>query len=100
MISSKGEAKRTFSNGTPFIDLEYYDAIHSTFYAIQFLDHFVSVMMLTIEVKRISEYIVPLHVLVQHVGCWLARVGIVQCHITHVDQNTQSCEKVMKNFEE
>ena len=39
-----------------------------------------------------------MHALLQCYGCWLTRVGIVQCCITHVAQNTQHCDKVMKDF--
>ena len=100
MISSKGRAKKTFHNGKTRMDAEYYDAIHSTFDAIRLSGRFVSVMMLTIELKRISGSLVPLHVLVQRVGRWLVSVGIVQRRITHVAQNTRYCEKVMKDFVE
>jgi hypothetical protein len=36
----------------------------------------------------ISGAPVSLHVLSNHVACWLVSVGIVQQHITHVAQNT------------
>ena len=42
----------------------------------------------------------PIHFLVQHIGCWLTSVGIVQCHITHVAQNTEYCEKEIRDFVE
>ena len=60
--------------------------------------HIVSVMILTVILKRITGAPVSLHVLNKHVACWLVSVGIVQCHVTHVAQNTQHCEIAMQDF--
>ena len=60
--------------------------------------HIVSVMMLTVELKRISGAVVSLHVLSKCVSRWLVSVGIVQHHVTHVVQNTWHCEIPMQDF--
>jgi hypothetical protein len=41
---------------------------------------------------------VSLNVLGKCVACWLVSVGFVQCHVTHVVQNTQHCEIEMQDF--
>jgi DDE superfamily endonuclease len=58
----------------------------------------VSLMMLTVELKRITGAPVSLHVLSKRVSRWLVSVGIVQCHVTHVAQNTWHCEIAMQDF--
>ena len=58
----------------------------------------VSVMMLTVEFKRIIGTPVSLHVLSKRVSCWLVSVGIVQHHVSHVTQNTWHCEIAMQVF--
>ena len=58
----------------------------------------VFVMMLTVELKRISDTPVALLVLSKHVSCWLASVCIVHCHITNIAQNTNHCEVTMQDF--
>ena len=60
--------------------------------------HIVSVMMLTVETKRIPWAPVSLHVLSKHVACWLVSVGIVQWHVTHIAQNTWHCEIAMQGL--
>jgi hypothetical protein len=50
--------------------------------------HIVSVMMLTVELKRIAGTQVSLHVLSKSVSRWLVSVGIVQRRVPHVAQNT------------
>ena len=97
-ISSKGQAKMTLHNEKSHIDAEHYGAIHLMFDTLRAPGHNVSVMMLTVELKRITGTPVSLHVLSQCVACWLVSVGIVQCCITHVVQNTWHCEIVMQDF--
>ena len=58
----------------------------------------VSVMMLTVKLKRISEAPVSLQVLSMHVSCWLTNVSIVHCCITNIAQNTCHCEITMQDF--
>ena len=60
--------------------------------------HIISVMMLTVELKRITGTSVSLHVLSKRVSCWLVSVEIVQHHVTHVAQNTWHCEIAMQDF--
>ena len=59
--------------------------------------HIVSVMILTVILKRITGAPVSLHVLNKHVACWLVSDGIVQRHVTHVAQNTQHGEIAMQD---
>ena len=97
-ISSKGQAKRTLHNGKSRVDAEHYGAIHLMFDTLRAPGHIISVMMLTVQLKRITGNSVSLHVLSKHVACWLVSVGIVQHHITHVAQNTWYCEIAMQDF--
>ena len=60
--------------------------------------HIVSVMMLTVEFKRITGTPVSLHVLSNHVSCWLVSVEIVHYHVSHVAQNTWHFEIAMQDF--
>ena len=60
--------------------------------------HIVSVMMHIVELKRITGTPVSLHVLSMCVACWLISVGIVQCCVTHVAQNTWYCEIAMQDY--
>ena len=92
LISRNSRAKKTFHNRKPCFKAEHYNTLHSIYDALQFSSHFVSVTMLSIELNQISGSLVPIHVLVQHIGCWHTSVGIVQPHITHVAQNTEYCE--------
>ena len=55
-------------------------------------------MMLAVELKRITGTPVSLHVSSKHVAHWLVGVGIVECCITHVAQNTWHCEIEMQDF--
>ena len=55
-------------------------------------------MMLTVELKKISETPVSLLVLSKRVSRWLASVHIVHCHITNIAQNTCHCEITMQDF--
>ena len=59
--------------------------------------HIISVMMLTVELKRITGTSVSLNVLSKRVSCWLVSVEIVQHHVTHVAQNTWHCEIAMQD---
>jgi hypothetical protein len=58
----------------------------------------VSVMMLTVELKRISGTPVSLLVFSKHVSDWLASVHIIDHHITNIAQNTCHCELIMQDF--
>ena len=64
-ISSKGRAKKTLHNGNSRVDAEHYGAIHLMFDTLRAPGHNVSVMMLTVELKRITGTPVSLHVLSQ-----------------------------------
>ena len=65
-ISSKGQAKRTLHNGKSRVDAEHYGAIHLMFDTFRAPGYIVSVMMLTVELQRISGTPVSLHVLSKH----------------------------------
>jgi hypothetical protein len=58
----------------------------------------VSVMMLTVELKRISGTPVSLLVLSKHASCLLASGHIVHHHITNITQSTLCCEVTMQDF--
>ena len=61
-------------------------------------DWHVSVMMLTVELKRISGTPVSLLVMSKHVSCWLASVHNVHCHFTNIAKSTYHCEVTMQDF--
>ena len=68
-----------------------FDTLHSA-------GQHVSVIMLIVELKEISETLVSLLVLSKHVSCWLASIHIV-CHfITNIARNTCHCEVIMQDF--
>ena len=62
-ISSKGQAKKSLHNGKSCVDAEDYGASCLMFDTLRAPGHIVSVMMLTVELKRISGAVVSLHVL-------------------------------------
>ena len=97
-ISSKGKAKKTLHKGKSHFNVEHYRAVFLMFDTLRTPGHIVSVMMLTVELKRIPGAPVSLHVLSQCVTLWLVSVGIVQHCVTHVAQNTRHCETAMQDF--
>jgi hypothetical protein len=68
-ISSKGQAKKTLHNGKSHVDAEHYGAICLMFDTLRAPGHIVSVMVLTVELKRIAGTPVSLHVLSKCVSC-------------------------------
>jgi hypothetical protein len=88
-ISSKGWAKKTLHNGKSHVNAEHYGAIRLMFDTLRAPGHIVSVMMQTVELKRITGTPVSLHVLSKLVSCWLVSVGIVKHHVTYVAQNNK-----------
>jgi hypothetical protein len=97
-ISSKGQTKKTIHNGKSHVTADHHEAICLMFDTLRAPGHFVSVMMLTVELKRITRAPVSLHVLSKSVACWLVSVGIIQHHVTHVSQNNWYCEIAMQDF--
>ena len=97
-ISSKGKAKKTLHKGKSHFNVEHYRAVFLMFDTLRTPGHIVSVMMLTVELKRISGTPVSLHVLSKCVSHWLVSVGVIQHHVTHVAQNTWHCEIAMQDF--
>ena len=80
------------------IDVAHYGAIRHMFDTLCGAGRHVSVMMLTVELKKISETPVSLLVLSKRVSRWLASVHIVHRHITNAAQNTCHCEITMQDF--
>ena len=65
-ISSKGQAKKTLHNGKSHVDAEHFGAICLMFDTLRAPGRIVSVMMLIVELKRITGAPVSLHVLSKH----------------------------------
>ena len=61
-------------------------------------DKYVSVMMLTVDLKKISGTPVSLLVLSKCVSLWLVSVHIVHHSITNIAQNIHHCEVTMQDF--
>ena len=61
-------------------------------------DRHICVMMLTVELKKISETPVSLLVLSKCVSCWLASLHNVQHCITNIAKSTCHCEVIIQNF--
>ena len=97
-ISSRGWAKKSFYNGRSCVDTEYYGAIHLMFDTFKAPGCIVFCNDASSGIKKANGAPVTLHVLSKCVACWLVSVGIVQCHVTHVVQNTQYCEIAMQDF--
>ena len=94
----KVQCKKTLHNGRSHINAEHYRDFCNMLNTLRKPGEIVSVMMLTVELRRITGAPVSLHVLSKHVACWLVSVRFVQCHITHVAQNTRYCEIAMQDF--
>jgi hypothetical protein len=62
------------------------------------LGPYVSEVILSVDLMRISGSIILLHIPVQDAGCWVGNVAFVQPSITHMTQNTRPCKEVMENF--
>ena len=76
-ISSKGWSKMTLHNGKNRVDAEHYGAIHLMFDTFRAPGYIVSVMMLTVELQRISGTPVSLHVLSKHM---LAGLSVLELY--------------------
>ena len=97
LTSIKGQAKKTLHSGKVSIDIAHYESVRHMFDALHSPGQHVSVMMLTVELKKISEMPVLLHVLSKHVSCWLASVHFVHPNITKIAQNTCYFEIIMQD---
>jgi hypothetical protein len=89
---------KTLLNRKSCINAEDYRAICLMFDTLRAPGHIVSVMMLTVETKRIAWAPVSLHVLSKRVACWLVSVGIVQYHITHVAHSAWDWKTAMQGL--
>jgi hypothetical protein len=98
LTSFKCRAKKALHCAKVCIDTANYGAIWLMFDTLRNAGWHVSVMMLTVEFKRISVTPVSLLVLSKCVSCWLASVYIVHHHITNIAQNTHHCEVTMQDF--
>ena len=98
LTSFKCQAKKTLHSGKVCIDTAHYGAIWLMFDNLCNADKYVSVMMLTVDLKKISGTPVSLLVLSKCISCWLASVHIVHRHITNIAQNTHYCEVTMKDI--
>jgi hypothetical protein len=97
LTSFKCQANKILHSGKVCIDTAHYGAIWLMFDNLCNADNYVSVMMLTVELKRISGTPVSLLVLSKCISCWLASVHIFHHHITNIAQNTHHCEVTMKD---
>ena len=68
-ISSRGWAKKSFYNGRSHINAEHYRDFCNMLNTLRKPGEIVSVMMLTVELRRITGAPVSLHVLSKHVAC-------------------------------
>ena len=98
LTSFKGQAKKTFHSGKVCIDTAHYGAIQPMFNTLHNPDQHISVMTLTVELRRTSGALVSFLVLSKHVSCWLASVHITHCSITNIAQNTCHCEVTMQDL--
>ena len=98
LTSFKGQAKKTLCSGKVHIGTAQYGAIWLMFDTLHNADQHVSVMMFTVELKRISCTPVSFLVLSKCVSCWLASMHFVHCCITNIAQNTCQCEVTMQDF--
>ena len=98
LTSFKGQARKSLHSGKVHIDTVHNGAIWLMFDTLSNASHHVSVMMHTVELKRISGTPVSLLVLSKRVSCWLASMHIVHCYITHLAQNACHCEVTMQDF--
>ena len=98
LTSFKGRAKKTLHSGKVHIDTSHYGAIWLMFDTLCKAGQHVSVMMLTVKLKRISSTPVSLLVLSKCVSLWLVSVHIVHHSITNIAQNIHHCEVTMQDF--
>jgi hypothetical protein len=98
LISFKGLANKTLHSGKVDIDTAHYGAIQLMFDTLCNAGQHVAVMMLTLELKRISDTPVSSLVLSKCVSLWLASVHIVHHHITNIAQSIHHCEVTIQDF--
>ena len=80
------------------LDIAHYGAIRHMFVTLRSAGWHVSVMMLTVKLKKISDTPVWLFVLSKLDSCWLASACTVHYHSTNIAQNTCHCEITMQDF--
>lgn len=98
LVSSKDWAKKTLKYEKAYFDAQNYKHIYLVFDTIRSSSQCLSIMMLVVELKKITRSPVSLHELSSHVPCWLVRVRIIYHHVIHVAQNTCHCDISIPDF--
>jgi DDE superfamily endonuclease len=90
--------RKTSHTGRPPLDKEHMPTLKLTYQSLRNQDRPVSVMMLAVELKRISGTAESLHNLSRRVIRWLVREDIVQRRVTHVGQNTRFSAALIEEY--
>lgn len=98
LTSFKGQAKNSLHGGKVHIAISHYGAILYMFDTFQKADMYISVMLLTVELKGISGTPVSYLVLSKCLSHWLASVHIIHSLITDKAQNNYGWKVTMLDF--